>query len=138
MGNKASTAKNMALLNIEMYNDKIKLERDAQAATDARQKNELTKDVIKFAADTVAFVTGVPLIEPVVDLGVEVWDYFDESEEVYLNPDDYKFFRDQVHNINNDFRDYDKTRVVADIMEFGVDQAEWYKKTGGYDYETGE
>jgi hypothetical protein len=138
MGNRAAKAKTMALLDLDMFNAFESIKIDAATASLAREKNEMGKTVVKTFGDIVSKVLNVPIIDPIVDLAVEAWDYFDDSEEVYLNPDDYKYGKNKVNEINRDFRDYDKVRKISDIMEFGVDQLQWYKDTGGYDSETGE
>jgi hypothetical protein len=133
MSSMANRSKRMLMHSLDYNNNRIRLEAELDALTDAREKDDQRFKIGKTVAQALSFMTGRPELELLYNTATTAIDYFDKSEEQYLDPSDYKFFRDDITTLNKELKDYDKAKTKSDIIGFGVDLATFYKKTGGVD-----
>jgi LysM repeat protein len=135
----ADLARLQAMLSLDTLNEKYRLEDDYDEGMSKIETAKGIKTIIDKGLGVVGKITGQPWMEALGDFGGFIYDKFEDSEKFRIDPSKYKFYKDEIRNMNRGLDRYEAEDKVADTLDLLTDMSDMYFKTGGgYDQKNKE
>jgi len=135
----AEMARLQAMLSLDTLNEKYRLEDEYDEGMSKIETAKNIKTIINKGLGTIGKLTGQPWIEALGDAGGFIYDKFEDSEKFRVDSSKYKFYKDEIRNMNRGLDRYEAEDKVADTLDLLTDMSDMYFKTGGgYDQKSKE